>query len=82
VSQFTKMNGEELKHRISNVIIILLDGNSFKIGDLSFNSKDNKHILRAGVDTLQRNTKFDKTKSIQKTWRVKSTFRKNACCRN
>jgi hypothetical protein len=42
------MTEEDLKHRIKNALILLKDGYSFKVGDLTFSAKDNSHFLVTG----------------------------------
>lgn len=42
------MNAEELQHRMKNAIILLADGHSLKVGDLTFGCKDKKHFSVTG----------------------------------
>jgi hypothetical protein len=45
------MNEVELQHRIKNALIILAEKHPFKVGDLTFYSKDEKHISITGWTT-------------------------------
>ena len=42
------LNSEELKHRIKSAIILLSEGHSFKVGDLTFRCKDKTHFSVSG----------------------------------
>lgn len=42
------MNAEELHHRIKNVIILLADGHSLKVGDLTFACTGKNHFSVTG----------------------------------
>lgn len=42
------MNAEELQHRIKNVIILLADGHSLKVGDLTFACTGKNHFSVTG----------------------------------
>jgi hypothetical protein len=42
------MNTEELQHRIKNAIILLAEGHSSKVGDLTFGCKDESHFSVTG----------------------------------
>ena len=42
------MDKEELKHRIRTALVLLADGHSLKVGDLTFGCKDKKHFSVTG----------------------------------
>lgn len=42
------MDTEELRHRIKNALILLVDGQSLKVGDLTFGCKDKTNFSVSG----------------------------------
>ncbi|UEG51283.1 hypothetical protein LK994_07345 [Ferruginibacter lapsinanis] len=42
------MDTEELKHRINNALILLADGHSLKVGDLTFGCRDKTNFSVSG----------------------------------
>jgi hypothetical protein len=42
------MNADELQHRIKNAIILLADGHTFEVGNLTFGCKDKNHLSVTG----------------------------------
>ncbi len=42
------MTNNELSHRVNNAIILLTEGHTFKIGDLTFDAKDEHHFSVTG----------------------------------
>jgi succinate dehydrogenase/fumarate reductase flavoprotein subunit len=42
------MNEEELRHRIKNAIVLLADGHTFKVGDLTFGCQNKNHFSVTG----------------------------------
>jgi hypothetical protein len=42
------MNEQELIQRINSAIVLLTDGHTFKVGDLTFSCRDKKHFSVTG----------------------------------
>ena len=70
-TNFVNMDSEELKHRIRNALILLADGHSLKVGDLTFACKDKGHFSVAGwtnnnlLENVTRQSALDELKDIK-----------------
>lgn len=70
------MNEEELHHRIKNAIALLKDGQSFKVGDLTFGSKDSKHFSVTGWTVCNDLKNLTKQKALTELNETKDLFNK------
>ena len=70
------MNEEELKHRIKNAISILETGHSFKVGDLTLNSKSKKHLTVTGFTIINELENVTKQTAIKELNETKELFQK------
>jgi len=68
------MNKEELLHRIKSAIVLLKDGHPFKVGDLTFGCKDNKHISVTGWTVCNDLKKLTKDKALTELSEIKELF--------
>jgi hypothetical protein len=70
------MEKQELELRIKNAIILLSDGHPFKVGDLTFGTKDKDHFSVTGwtiTNDLKNITKESATKELME---IKDLFKR------
>lgn len=70
------MDEQELKHRIKNALIILEDGNSFKVGELSFKNKDKNTFSVTGWTIKNDLKNITKVFALSELNEIKSLFKK------
>jgi hypothetical protein len=69
------MNEEELKHRLKTAIILLTDGHSFKVGDLTFSSNYSNHLLITGWTLSNGLENVTKEKALTELNEIKELFK-------
>lgn len=70
------MNEIELKHRIKNALIILAEKHPFKVGDLTFHSRDQNHISITGWTTRNSIESLTLETATQELEEIKKLFLK------
>lgn len=70
------MNEEELKHRIRNVLEILQDHNSFKVGDLTFSAKDDSSFSVTGWTMNNELKNITKQSALNELNEIKSLLKR------
>ena len=68
------MDEQELKHRIKNALIILQNGNSFKVGELTFNAKDKSSFSVTGWTKKTELKNVKKLTALNELKEIKSLF--------
>lgn len=68
------MNAEELKHRLKNTILLLADGHTLKVGDLTFGCKDENHFSVTGWTIKNDLTNVTKHSAINELAEIKRLF--------
>lgn len=76
------MDTEELKHRIKNALILLADGHSSKVGDLTFGCKDKTYFSVSGWTHNNHIENVTRQSALAELKDIKSLFSKmvNASC--
>ncbi len=70
------MTEDELKHRIRNALILLADGHSFKVGDLTFSSQNNNFFTVKGWTNKNDLKSLNKEIALKELTETKELFRK------
>ncbi|QES88282.1 hypothetical protein [Rhizosphaericola mali] len=70
------MTENELKYRIKNAIVLLTDGHSFKVGDLTFGAKDNSHFSVTGWTRCNEFQYLTKNRALTELDEIKDLFHK------
>jgi hypothetical protein len=68
------MDKEELIDRIKSALILLTEGNSFKVGDLTFGCKDKNILSVTGWTTTNYLETLTKQKALTEFYEIKSLF--------
>lgn len=70
------MNEEELHQRIKTAIILLRDGHSFKVGDLTFGATDNHHFSVTGWTLCNDLKNLTEQRALTELNETKALFKK------
>lgn len=70
------MDTEELKHRLRTALILLADGHSFKVGDLTFGCKDKKLFSVSGWTNNNLLENITRQSTLTELNEIKSLFSK------
>jgi hypothetical protein len=70
------MDKQELEHRIKNAIILLSGGHSFKVGDLTFGSKNKNHFSVTGWTQTNDIKNITEASAISELNEIKSLFKR------
>ena len=70
------MNTEELRHRIKNALILLADGHSLNVGDLTFGCKNKNHFSVSGWTNNNLLENVTKQSALSELKDIKSLFSK------
>lgn len=76
------MNADELQHRIKNAIILLADGHSLKVGDLTFRCKDKNHLSVTGWTLKNDLVNVTKQSALGELADIKTIFTKMTIASN
>jgi|SRR5690606_15782728 len=70
------MEKQELELRIKNAIILLSDGHPFKVGDLTFGTKDKNHFSVTGWTISNDLKKITKESAAKELKEIKELFKR------
>jgi hypothetical protein len=76
------MNADELQHRIKNAIILLEDGHSSKVGELTFGCKDENHFSVTGWTLKKDLVNVTKQSASSELTDIKTLFTKMTIASN
>ena len=71
-----KMDNQELELRIKNAIILLTDGHPYKVGDLTFGSKDKNHFSVTGWTLTNDLKNITKENAVKELNEIKDLFKR------
>lgn len=69
------MNEVELKNRIKNAIVLLTDGHSYKVGDLTFGCRDKIHFSVIGWTLMNDLSNVTKDSALLELKEIKELFK-------
>ena len=70
------MTNNELSHRVNNAIILLTEGHTLKIGDLTFDAKDEHHFSVTGWTLCNDIKNLTKQSALDEINETKTLFNK------
>ncbi len=68
------MDEEELRHRVKNAIILLTVGHPFRVGELTFSSKDKTHFFVTGWTRCNDLQSLTKQRALTELYETKDIF--------
>ncbi|MTK52647.1 hypothetical protein [Paludibacter sp.] len=73
------MNEIELLNRIKNAIVLLTDGHSYKVGDLTFSCRDKSHFSVTGWSLMHDLKNVTRDSAISELNKIKELFKNMTC---